>query len=61
MWCSQDETGSQEHPWAVWTRGWTAEENRHGLLLNRYLYLSGRYVTAMSRTCMTVKRCSNKM
>ena len=25
-----------------WVRGWTAEENRHGDLLNRYLYLSGR-------------------
>jgi len=28
--------------WAKWIRGWTAEENRHGDLLNRYLYLSGR-------------------
>ena len=28
--------------WARWIRGWTAEENRHGDLLNRYLYLSGR-------------------
>ncbi|HEX8426076.1 acyl-ACP desaturase [Hymenobacter sp.] len=28
--------------WAQWIRGWTAEENRHGDLLNRYLYLSGR-------------------
>lgn len=28
--------------WATWMRGWTAEENRHGDLLNRYLYLSGR-------------------
>ena len=28
--------------WAEWIRGWTAEENRHGDLLNRYLYLSGR-------------------
>ncbi|HEA29292.1 MAG TPA: acyl-ACP desaturase [Leeuwenhoekiella sp.] len=28
--------------WAKWVRGWTAEENRHGDLLNRYLYLSGR-------------------
>ena len=25
-----------------WVRSWTAEENRHGDLLNRYLYLSGR-------------------
>ena len=29
-------------PWAQWTRGWTAEENRHGDLLNAYLRLSGR-------------------
>jgi len=28
--------------WMKWIRAWTAEENRHGDLLNRYLYLSGR-------------------
>ena len=28
--------------WTGWIRGWTAEENRHGDLLNKYLYLSGR-------------------
>ncbi|MEO7490418.1 MAG: acyl-ACP desaturase, partial [Ferruginibacter sp.] len=28
--------------WAKWVRMWTAEENRHGDLLNKYLYLSGR-------------------
>ncbi len=28
--------------WARWSRLWTAEENRHGDLLNKYLYLSGR-------------------
>lgn len=28
--------------WSRWIRGWTAEENRHGDLLNKYLYLSGR-------------------
>ena len=28
--------------WSAWARAWTAEENRHGDLLNRYLYLSGR-------------------
>ncbi len=38
----KDETGASDGPWARWTRGWTAEENRHGDLLNRYLYLSGR-------------------
>ncbi|KAL6878161.1 hypothetical protein ACP4OV_012331 [Aristida adscensionis] len=37
-----DDTGSSDLPWARWLRGWTAEENRHGDLLNRYLYLSGR-------------------
>ncbi|CAL4923221.1 unnamed protein product [Urochloa decumbens] len=37
-----DATGSSELPWARWIRGWTAEENRHGDLLNRYLYLTGR-------------------
>ncbi len=38
----RDETGVSMTPWAQWTRGWTAEENRHGELLNKYLYLSGR-------------------
>lgn len=38
----KDETGASSNPWAVWLRGWTAEENRHGDLLNKYLYLSGR-------------------
>ncbi|MEQ9007054.1 MAG: acyl-ACP desaturase, partial [Ekhidna sp.] len=28
--------------WTQWVRGWTAEENRHGDLLSKYLYLSGR-------------------
>lgn len=28
--------------WSKWVRHWTAEENRHGDLLNKYLYLSGR-------------------
>lgn len=38
----RDETGASLTSWAIWTRGWTAEENRHGDLLNKYLYLSGR-------------------
>ncbi|KVI00409.1 Fatty acid desaturase, type 2 [Cynara cardunculus var. scolymus] len=38
----RDETGASLTPWAVWTRAWTAEENRHGDLLHTYLYLSGR-------------------
>ncbi|MEY2901092.1 MAG: hypothetical protein RLY89_198 [Bacteroidota bacterium] len=28
--------------WSKWVRMWTAEENRHGDLLNKYIYLSGR-------------------
>ncbi len=28
--------------WSKWVRAWTAEENRHGDLLNKFLYLSGR-------------------
>ncbi len=28
--------------WSTWVKGWSAEENRHGDLLNRYLYLSGK-------------------
>lgn len=38
----RDETGASLTSWAIWTRAWTAEENRHGDLLNKYLYLSGR-------------------
>jgi acyl-[acyl-carrier-protein] desaturase len=34
--------GTSPAPWARWLRGWTAEENRHGDLLNAYLRLSGR-------------------
>ncbi|KAK6930467.1 Fatty acid desaturase, type 2 [Dillenia turbinata] len=38
----RDETGASPTSWAIWTRAWTAEENRHGDLLNKYLYLSGQ-------------------
>ncbi|KAH7547606.1 stearoyl-[acyl-carrier-protein] 9-desaturase, chloroplastic [Ziziphus jujuba] len=38
----RDETGASLTSWAIWNRAWTAEENRHGDLLNKYLYLSGR-------------------
>lgn len=31
-----------EKGWVKWSRMWTAEENRHGDLLNKYLYLTGR-------------------
>ena len=37
-----DASGASDSGWAQWSRGWTAEENRHGDLLNRYLYLTGR-------------------
>ena len=35
---SRDEEGG----WMKWTRHWTSEENRHGDLLSKYLFLSGR-------------------
>lgn len=31
----------EQNGWSRWTRHWTAEENRHGDALNKYLYLSG--------------------
>ena len=33
---------AEPNGWSKWVRMWTAEENRHGDLLNKYLYLSGR-------------------
>ncbi|CAG9461744.1 unnamed protein product [Pedinophyceae sp. YPF-701] len=46
-----DATGRDAHGWAQWTRGWTAEENRHGEALNAYLYLGGRVdMPAVERT-----------
>jgi acyl-[acyl-carrier-protein] desaturase len=39
---AQDPSGTTDTPWAHWLRGWTAEENRHGDLLNTYLRLTGR-------------------
>lgn len=39
---TRDETGASPTAWGIWTRMWTAEENRHGDLLNKYLYLTGR-------------------
>jgi fatty acid desaturase len=38
----RDEEGDSPGPWARWLRGWTAEQNRHGDLLNAYLRLTGR-------------------
>lgn len=31
-----------QNGWSKWIRQWTGEENRHGDVLNKYLYLSGR-------------------
>jgi acyl-[acyl-carrier-protein] desaturase len=46
-----DATGDSPAPWARWLRGWTAEENRHGDLLNAYLRLTGRvHMRAVERT-----------
>jgi acyl-[acyl-carrier-protein] desaturase len=32
----------EKNGWTNWIRAWTSEENRHGDLLNKYLYLCGR-------------------
>ena len=39
---ANDDTGIGTSPWAKWSRGWVAEENRHGDLLNAFLRLTGR-------------------
>jgi len=39
---TRDETGASDTPWATWTRKWTAEENRHGDAMNKYLWLTGK-------------------
>ncbi len=43
-WLMEVEGISKGEPkgWSRWVRMWTAEENRHGDLLNKYIYLSGR-------------------
>ena len=47
--------------WAKWVRAWTAEENRHGDVLNKYLYLSGsvnmREIEIMLPTNVIPRRC----
>jgi len=39
---TMDETGRDMTPWAQWTRAWTAEENRHGDLMNKFMWLTGK-------------------
>jgi acyl-[acyl-carrier-protein] desaturase len=39
----RDATGVDATAWARWIHGLSAEENRHGDVLNRYMYLSGRF------------------
>jgi len=39
---TKDKTGADATAWGKWTRMWTAEENRHGDLMNKYLYLTGK-------------------
>ena len=39
---NQQYNNGEPNGWSKWIRGWTAEENRHGDLLNKYLYLCGR-------------------
>lgn len=45
-WISQvdgfDKSGQPRNAWGDWLRRWTGEENRHGDVLNKYLYLTGR-------------------
>ncbi|MGM0636213.1 MAG: acyl-ACP desaturase [Bacteroidota bacterium] len=37
-----DQHDGKGNAWSKWVRQWTGEENRHGDVLNKYLYLSGR-------------------
>ncbi|WP_406685411.1 acyl-ACP desaturase [Seonamhaeicola sp. MEBiC1930] len=37
-----DQVKNGGNGWSKWVKHWTAEENRHGDVLNKYLYLSGR-------------------
>ncbi|EAZ28531.1 hypothetical protein OsJ_12512 [Oryza sativa Japonica Group] len=39
---ARDVTGADGTAWARWICRWSAEENHHDDVLNRYMYLSGR-------------------
>ncbi len=39
---SQTSNNGGDNGWAKWIRAWTSEENRHGDVLNKYIYMSGR-------------------
>jgi acyl-[acyl-carrier-protein] desaturase len=39
---NQHGENGKDNGWAKWIRHWTGEENRHGDVLSKYLYLSGR-------------------
>jgi acyl-[acyl-carrier-protein] desaturase len=51
---NEDRNVASPNAWVRWSRLWTAEENRHGDLLNKYLYLSGR--VDMKQVEMTIQR-----
>jgi len=37
-----DPTGISQNAWNIWGRGWEAEEKQHGIVLDHYLFLTGR-------------------
>ena len=39
---TKDKTGADGTAWARWTRKGTAEENRHGDLMNKYMWMTGK-------------------
>ncbi len=49
--CACDQ-GASPSAWGRWTRQWTAEENRHGDAMNKYMYMSG---------CVNMKVCSFRL
>lgn len=54
---AQDKSGVDATPLAKWLRGWTAEENRHGDVLQYYLRLTDRVnMRAVEETTHTLLR-----